>query len=183
MGGLLGRLFAFTFLPHLWYFGLGIFWYFLRRRVDISGRWATIAGLLYVGSAALNQLTDGVARQALSLWTGAVLSCVVVWIGDHGPRAMMRLTRRIGDLSYGVYIWHMIVVNAFLWWDVPAVGRLGSTVTVGAVLATSLLLARLSWRFVERPALALKRRSSGPPSKASIPLVPLMRRSFKSDGP
>ncbi|MEM7503931.1 MAG: acyltransferase [Pseudomonadota bacterium] len=54
------------------------------------------------------------------------------------------------DLSYGVYVWHMVVINALLVVGYPS--------PVLALVLT-FLFAGLSWRFVEKPALALKRYS------------------------
>lgn len=54
------------------------------------------------------------------------------------------------DLSYGIYIWHMIVVNAFL-----VLGWLNPL--LAALLTVAIALG--SWFFVERPALRLKKSS------------------------
>lgn len=56
------------------------------------------------------------------------------------------------DISYGVYIYHMVVVNMFVYY--------GLKYSIGYVmlaLLISYLLAVLSWLLVERPAMSLKR--------------------------
>ena len=60
---------------------------------------------------------------------------------------------RRNDISYGVYIYHMPVVNALLF--LGCSGALGMLL----LLSVTILLGVLSWVFVERPALSLKRMS------------------------
>jgi len=66
---------------------------------------------------------------------------------------------RLPDVSYGVYLYGWPVESLWLWhWG-------GSPIWV-AILGSclvSLLLGWLSWHFVERPMLALKRSSSANP--------------------
>ncbi|MHB1133474.1 MAG: acyltransferase family protein [Chloroflexota bacterium] len=64
---------------------------------------------------------------------------------------------RLGGISYGVYIWHFLVVALLIPWGLPwYVGfPLG--------MSSSLAVAVLSWRCIERPALALKGRLRSQP--------------------
>jgi peptidoglycan/LPS O-acetylase OafA/YrhL len=62
-----------------------------------------------------------------------------------------RLLRR-NDLSYGVYIYHAPVINVLL-----ATGVSASWIGFPLAIATTFGLAYLSWCFVEKPALNLKR--------------------------
>jgi peptidoglycan/LPS O-acetylase OafA/YrhL len=64
------------------------------------------------------------------------------------------LLLRRNDLSYGVYLYHMPVVNLLL-----ALG-LGSTpMVLAAAIGATLLLALGSWVVIEKPALRLKRHA------------------------
>ena len=63
-----------------------------------------------------------------------------------------RVLRR-NDISYGVYIFHMPVVNVLI--AIGAVGMAG----LGWEIAATILCAALSWTFVERRALALRTRA------------------------
>jgi peptidoglycan/LPS O-acetylase OafA/YrhL len=82
---------------------------------------------------------------------GAVL---IIAAGEHGPSLVGRLLSWrplafIGLISYSLYLWHwplLVLVDGYILLEGPA-GRLGK---LGIVLA-SLLLATLSWRFVETP--------------------------------
>lgn len=55
------------------------------------------------------------------------------------------------DFSYGIYIYHMPVINALL-----VAGYGGSNTALILTIIPVALLAYLSWRFIEKPALLLK---------------------------
>ena len=71
--------------------------------------------------------------------------------GDWGTR----LKARVGDWSYGVYVFHFPIIGA-----VVALGRqsLPGLTVFGCAVLPVLLLAALSWHLVENPALRLRRR-------------------------
>jgi peptidoglycan/LPS O-acetylase OafA/YrhL len=58
------------------------------------------------------------------------------------------------DISYGVYLYHMPVVNLLL-----ARGLAGTSSSLAVALGATALLALLSWFIVEKPALRLKRHA------------------------
>lgn len=58
------------------------------------------------------------------------------------------------DVSYGVYLYHMPVVNLLL-----ALGLGGTARSLALALTATLLLALFSWFVVEKPALRLKRHA------------------------
>lgn len=73
---------------------------------------------------------------------------------------------RIGQMSYGMYLWHMVTLAAARH-AISVVGlggpRLSSTLLVFAVGApASYLFARLGERFIERPFAKAKRRFAAP---------------------
>ena len=72
------------------------------------------------------------------------------------PPAILRLSPLvwIGEISYGVYLWHLPVIAAF-----------GYPKGLGAALldlGVTVPIAALSWRFVERPLLAASARRPKP---------------------
>ena len=81
------------------------------------------------------------------------LLAVVFSAAYSAPSLADRLLRR-NDISYGTYIYHMPVVNAFI-----VLGIAGSAGAIGLILGVTLLLAAASWRLVERPALRKKRQT------------------------
>jgi peptidoglycan/LPS O-acetylase OafA/YrhL len=76
-----------------------------------------------------------------------------------GHRALRLLRNRglgyLGQISYGLYLYHGLVLGLIQRAVDPAAR---STPLVLGALAGTLLLAALSWQFVERPILALKER-------------------------
>ena len=93
--------------------------------------------------------SDGAWLNARGQWLGLLyflpFAWAILWVAFHMPA--LRLP---ADLSYGLYVWHMIVINALL-----VVGLR----SVPLAIALSFLAATLSWYLVERPALGLKRES------------------------
>jgi peptidoglycan/LPS O-acetylase OafA/YrhL len=108
-----------------------------------------------VGFVVFAALILGPDSPELRLATLAALSYTAVAIGRSNRRPMHLITRH-GDLSYGTYIWAypvQRVVNELLGFDA------NWSVSLALCLAATLPLAWFSWRFIERPALALKPRA------------------------
>lgn len=163
MDGSLGSLLYVTYIPHLWWFALGVavyLWGLDNLRLD--GRLAILA---LAGYIALILLGPHVREVPLVLARGVILAYLVFYIGERGPRVLNRFVEKFGDLSYGTYIWHMLFVNLFLWWGLES--SLPAHSLVPAILVLSLVAAFLSWHLVEKPVLRLKRASTRSDSVAS----------------
>lgn len=74
---------------------------------------------------------------------------LVLWFAFGTPFVRLKV-----DLSYGVYIWHMPVINFLLVLAVPNAPVLAFVLTFS--------IAALSWILIEKPALKLKRQSLKP---------------------
>ncbi|WP_157963608.1 acyltransferase family protein [Actinocorallia populi] len=134
--------------------------------------WAVAGCALALMSTPLATPMNGVqsAHQYLvhNLLSVVVSAAVVApaAFGHDGPavRALLAnpLMCRLGLVSYGVFLWHMPVIE--LWYDLT--GRslfLGDFwLVLGITLVFSLILAALSHLFVEQPAQRLGRRSFRP---------------------
>jgi peptidoglycan/LPS O-acetylase OafA/YrhL len=87
---------------------------------------------------------------------------LAVILGPDQARAIYTnpVCRFLGDTSYGVYLWHMVLIQVVFRWThlqkAPPVHSL--LVFLGVVLPGSLLLGWLSFRFVERPLSLYARR-------------------------
>jgi peptidoglycan/LPS O-acetylase OafA/YrhL len=77
-------------------------------------------------------------------------------IGYH-PLLRFRAYNRLGDYSYGMYIYAFPIQQLIVWMGVT---HIGSHITVAFLAA--LICAVLSWMLIERPALALKSARSLP---------------------
>jgi peptidoglycan/LPS O-acetylase OafA/YrhL len=90
-------------------------------------------------------LADGLGLASLPLLMAATILLAI---------CLPQGTFRLPDLSYGIYIWHGPIMIALL--DPVGMGRNAQWV-IATVLA-SIFISALSWYFVEKPALRLKRQ-------------------------
>lgn len=101
--------------------------------------------------------------------SAAVLACGVVVMGivaGEAPVVLERLLSSrhavlIGRRSYGLYLWQYVILQAVVALFPPGLlgeNRIVIAVTLGAVFVAPFIAAELSYRFVELPALRLKRR-------------------------
>ncbi len=91
-----------------------------------------------------------------------VIPCVVILVGEM--RSPIATTfARLGDISYGVYLWSFPMQQLAALYLLPRIGPFPAMLSAAV---TVLLLAKLSWKTIERPALGLKRNAflSQPPA-------------------
>lgn len=108
--------------------------------------------LAYVGGEYLGWLTGNRMNPILYI----SLSLAVLSSAYTLPSLANRILCR-NDISYGVYIWHMPVVNALLF-----LGITNTISSLGIMLAMTVVTSGLSWFFVEKPAMRFKRHPLNP---------------------
>lgn len=129
-----------------WMFGFGILAvkYFdpLRRNIRLFP-------LLLLPMAAMMMSGDGIwfgsTANRLGLFYFICYAGLILWFAFALHLMPLRF-----DLSYGSYVWHMPVINFLL------VMNVRSPILA---LALTAALATISWIFIERPALKLKKKS------------------------
>jgi len=148
-GGTLRRLLYITVLPHLHLFLLGVLIY---KEFDVMRRWVLGRPLLWAGLWVAASVGDLVTNGALmkSFFFIPVQRLIVVFAAfsfTFAPTKRPATQARRLDVSYGIYLYHYIIINILVeagvgqhWWPVAVV--VGSAAT----------LAYLSYRFVEQPA-------------------------------
>lgn len=133
------------------------FWWPARAHRVTQNQRAVIDVLGIAGLAAIGYLSTATDDRSLGLYDWGIAALTVgtmgVLIAAVTPSSVvatvlsMQPFRWIGERSYGIYLWHMPLV-AFL----PGVIRGGSPLVSSiAVVAGTLVLASLSWRYVEDP--------------------------------
>jgi peptidoglycan/LPS O-acetylase OafA/YrhL len=110
-----------------------------------EGRWAALSGLVLVACVPF------LREPMVFLLVPATLASAVVvawaWSTADGGLLASAPMRGFGRISYGVYLWHVLVTELFLnlgwpWWK-----------NVVFTLVASTALAYASWRWVEDPIL------------------------------
>lgn len=129
----------------LYLFFIGSLAYSLRRHIPLR-TW--LAGILACVVALTLALTSRYAiRQAVVL---AALPYLLLWCGLV-PRSILRLWNRLGDYSYGMYIYGCPIQIALI--------TTGTTTTSGANFLLAMLIAlpvaAISWHLLEKNALRL----------------------------
>jgi len=93
------------------------------------------------------------------------LPYIVMYLAFVPARALQSVTKR-GDFSYGVYLYGYPVQQLLMR---TLNGKLPFAVIIGLSCFGTLMLAVVSWHWVEKPFLKLKRRSSR--GSGAVPLV------------
>ncbi|MCI4061985.1 acyltransferase [Micromonospora sp. R77] len=154
------KLLAVTCWPWLAVFVVGIAAARVWSRLPQHWTLAVAAVLLYQAANLGRQQVGPAWAPVVAVAAALPLAYLLFWVGHHGPAVLRRTTERIGDLSFGVYIWHMPVVNLLLWSGIA--GQLHGTALVTLAIALTGMIAYASWHLVEKPALRHKRYSSRP---------------------
>jgi len=141
-----------TVVPRLYLFLAGVF---LQRTPGVVDRYlrsrASYWLIAYAGvSAALGFAGADVTGNLLNPVCALTLAGLTISLALT-PIAQSHRWLSGNDISYGVYIYHMVAINALV--ESGHVGR--GLSMIGALLMT-IAAAIASWRFVEAPALRLK---------------------------
>lgn len=141
---------------HLHMFLLGVV---LQRKFGVLGPWLVnraplwLGAYLLIGAATALIPAASLAAHASGLFVSRTMLAVTVISIAFTSRELSSTLLRENDISYGVYLYHMPIINILI--------ELGWKGHVAAQLVTALaavVLASLSWRFVEKPALQMKGR-------------------------
>lgn len=144
-----------SIIPYLFYFLVGVLARHLYEKYPDRFRgkglhWGAAYGLWITVESVFD--VDGRAGNQLNMGSIILLGMLTVSIAFSRSELSSRILKG-NDISYGVYIYHMPVMNLILF-----KGVLGVAGFMVATLAT-LLCAVLSWFLIERPALGLKNYS------------------------
>lgn len=173
---LLIRLIVNSPAPYLWLLMVGILFYRYEAQMKEAlvgqlGRWLAV----FLGFRAILWLIfEAGTDEKMPLAFNGVVQLLAIAPAFALGLSPSPLLKRVDeatkiDLSYSVYLWHMVFVNAIIHWDLAS-----TWVAAAVVLAGSTLMAKISWHAIEAPALARKRRRpaatqpvSGPPGYAA----------------
>lgn len=152
------KLYGVSFLPWFYMFLIGVFFQknFIRLHGLLSGRF-TIIFVVYI--SVVYMLSK---YFSFSLGNGInpvlyVLLVMLVFSFAYSFSSLSNKLLRRNDISYGVYIYHIPVINLFIYF-----GFTSNLTYVLLVLIVTLILASLSWFYVEKPSLKLKKHPLNP---------------------
>lgn len=152
---LLLKLFGVTVLPYLYMFFFGVL---LQRNLWFIVRFLENKALYVFAAYLLSALMFsfiGLKFQGnyINPISALILSFLTISLAYTRVDVFGRILKG-NDISYGVYIYHMVVVNVFV-----QVAMFAPEINLVAMLVLTVILALLSWKFIEKPALSLKKYS------------------------
>lgn len=126
-------------------FAIGVLFFVLRDRMPLT-LWVLLPLI------ALRILASGTvaADPAMAL----ALGYAVLWLA-YVPRGPLLAYNRLGDYSYGIYIYAFPLQGAVIWF----LGPMTPGMNIAISLPITLFFAVLSWHLIEARALALLRRA------------------------
>ena len=125
-----------SIIPYLYMFMIGCFFYRFREKIfNCDNRLIAIAGIFFV---TMYFLGDGlISGSYLPLLSGIALAAMTI---IFGYLFKIKLRTKI-DITYGTYLYHMVVVNAII-----ALGVKINFVVMGIGIVVSLMLGLMSSR-------------------------------------
>ncbi len=141
------KLFRYSFVPHIYMFLTGVL---LQRWNAHQSRWIGGKGLFWLaGYLAVHlMLPEGAWSFVVS---SLLMAVTVISLAYTGEGVAERLLRG-NDISYGVYIYHGLILNVLVELGVMRHGGL-----LALVLVATYVVGFASWRLVERPFLKRKK--------------------------
>lgn len=142
--------FTFFLLPTRWWeLTAGSMVFLYASRVHISSRLAALLeasgiALILLSSVIFTEVSQWPSYRALLPVTGAAF--VLLAARQHSALTGNWLAQRLGDWSYSLYLWHWPIVVYISYSGIP---KTPWVISLG--IAAALLLAILSYRFVELP--------------------------------
>ena len=160
------KLIRYTFVSSFYLFLLGVL---LQRAKAFQSKFIAGRGLYWIaGYVVLRLALPGQLSPALTVFSYLVLGISAVSVAYTLPRAGEMILHG-QDISYGVYIYHGLVINLLIEFKMRR-----SLYEVFVVLIAAMLLGAVSWKCVEQPFLRKKkpireREGRQAPSKAPEP--------------
>lgn len=149
------KLFGVTIFPYLYLFLLGVIlqrnrWFVKKYLAGKAYLWVFLYLLV---SYILKNFSVQISGNYLNPLSATALGLLVIAFAySHGSFSNKVL--RGHDLSYGIYIYHMIFVNVLV-----HIGKFEANSNMLIMLALTLIASYLSWIYIEKPMIRLKKIS------------------------
>lgn len=155
---LTGKLLHVSLAPYLHYFFLGVWSFFLWDRIKFFFEnkfyWWLLAYVSYIliFHVSLNWYQPSYYPSILA-WIANVLQWFMVLSFAFTHTSLSHSILKENDISYGLYIYHMVIVNCILSISLP----FNPLTKLIIMLLTTITIAFLSWRYIEMPVLRQKK--------------------------
>lgn len=153
--GVLLKCYMVTFVP---WFGMFLLGAWLSTRLDVVQsilriRLLYIIALLGAADYVCYQFGLVIGGNEINAISFVFLVLLILKVSYTKPDLSRQLLHN-NDISYGVYIYHMPIINLMIF-----LGLLGGLQWVFVVVVLVCVMAALSWFLVEKPVLSLKKRT------------------------
>jgi peptidoglycan/LPS O-acetylase OafA/YrhL len=150
---LLVKLYKVSFVPWFYMFLVGVLYQrnFHRVLPALRNRFHLVLPVFLATSYVTTRVLSWRGGNNLNPVNFVLLTLVIFSFAYSFQSLAVKILRR-NDISYGVYIYHIPVVNLFIYF-----GYVSKPHYVVLALAVVVLLAIASWVLIERPAISLKR--------------------------
>lgn len=153
-GSFYGKLVSLSIFAHLWQFIMGVFLYlYLDKIKHLLINKSIFWLIIYLIAFIAYKLTPDTLNVIPLLISRLIMACFVISFAYSYVSFLEPKTRMLGgDYSYGTYLYHALFINIFVQYGFHH--GLGA---IALLLVLTYLCAFLSWRFIESPALKLKK--------------------------
>ena len=148
-----------SILPYLYNFLLGVLAYIHWDKIKtlVEGKfmlWISIyiTYIFFFGNFLGFNLNSYFIFNPFHFITNIILGFVVLSAAFSGNALSNKLLNH-NDISYGIYIYHMLVINYFV-----ERKNIGDGIYMFYTFVIVIILSYLSWKFIEKPALQLKKK-------------------------
>ena len=144
---LYGKILHVSFIPHIYFFLLGIF---LHKNKSFFMTLCANRFLFYFLAYAI---VCFVFKNSMQIGSNSpnplivMLLALVIFSFGHSL-TKLNVIFKTNDISYGIYIYHMLVINLFVQY-----GWTNNAILIIPVFILTFILATLSWFFIEKPSL------------------------------
>ncbi len=160
-----------------------------KERMQRSSRFfAVLLPVFLLGIAAMTIWTPSVGSPAVQsvgyTWLALFYVSVLLYVFTRTDSLVSRALRLrwlgwLGGIAYGTYLLHQMIQGTLfglVWRQAPVITGVRTFITTLTALFSTLVIARLSWRYFEHPLVKMGHRSgykfAGPSAEQALPSAP-----------
>lgn len=142
------KLLSVSILPYLWYFLAGWLFYKNQNLIKFVEDKVLIIGTIYFSFSIISY-----DYFIIFLLKAIFLILFIFSFAYSYKNLSVKLTKNI-DFTYGVYLYHMLIINIMIEWDI----KVNEILILLLVIIFSFILGYLSFKYIETPFLKFKKK-------------------------